>query len=184
MSNRHLARTLAMQSLFEWDFRGKENSRIKEVLDYIHEEFAPDFDDDGYVRKQVKAVVDSLEEIDALIRKFAPEWKLEDMTNTDRNILRLGAYELRFDETIPSKVAINEAIELGKKFGGEASGKFVNGVLGAIFKYMVTTGIVKAIDVEKKEEKKEKIDVDATTISVQAKDIVEDGEEEIEDETK
>ena len=68
------------------------------------------------------------------------------MTVIDRNILRLGVYELKFDEAIPSKVAINEAIEIGKKFGGEASGKFVNGVLGAIVKDMLNKGVVKAVD--------------------------------------
>ncbi|MBU1148677.1 transcription antitermination factor NusB, partial [Patescibacteria group bacterium] len=76
------------------------------------------------------------QEIDQLITKYAPEWPLDQITTVDRNVLRIGVYELKFDDDIPPKVAINEAIELAKTFGGESSGKFVNGVLGAIFKDM------------------------------------------------
>lgn len=151
MSNRHLARTMAMQSLFEWDFRGREGD-LAEIVAHVKEEFAPNFDDEAYVEEQVRGVTEKIEEIDDMLERFAPEWKIADMTSTDRNILRLGAYELAFDENIPSKVAINEAIELGKTFGGEASGKFVNGVLGAIYKDMIANGKLKEVD-KKKEEK-------------------------------
>ena len=89
------------------------------------------------------------EEIDKLITKFAPEWPLDQITIVDRNVLRLGTYELRFEESIPAKVAINEAIELAKTFGGESSGKFVNGVLGAIYKDMGE----KEVDKKNKEKK-------------------------------
>lgn len=146
MSNRHLARTTVMQCLFEWDFQGKDASRIDDVIEYIKGEFAPDFDDEGYIARQVHAVIEHVDEVEALLKEFAPEWPIDEMTNTDRNILRLGVYELRLDPNIPAKVAINEAIELGKAFGGDASGKFVNGVLGAIFRDMVAKGEVKAID--------------------------------------
>ena len=84
--------------------------------------------------------------IDALIQKYAPQWPLDQITLIDRNILRLGTYELHFSETIPAKVAINEAIELAKTFGGQSSGRFVNGVLGAMYKDMVATGSLKEID--------------------------------------
>lgn len=153
MSNRHLSRTMVMQCLFEWDFQEKDCSRIDQVVDYIKEEFAPDFDDEGYVLRQTHAVIDNLEKIDSTLATFAPEWPIDEMTNTDRNILRLGVYELRFDEKIPAKVAINEAIELGKAFGGEASGKFVNGVLGAVFRDMIAKGEEKEIDKEIQKEK-------------------------------
>lgn len=153
MSNRHLARTMAMQALYEWDFRGQDVSRIPEIVPYVKAEFAPDFDDGGYVERQVTAVVTRQQEIDDLLERFAPNWKVDSMTIMDRNILRLGAYELVMDENIPSKVAINEAIELGKTFGGDASGKFVNGVLGAIFKDMSASGTAKKADQE--EAKKE-----------------------------
>ena len=149
MSNRHLARTMAMQVLYEWDFRGKENVRLPEVVEMVREEFAPKFDDGGYVETQVTAIVEKLPEIDAVIHAFTPNWTIETMTAIDRNILRLGGYELKFDDSIPSKVAINEAIEIGKKFGGESSGKFVNGVLGAIVKDMAAQGLVKGADMSK-----------------------------------
>lgn len=144
-----------MQVLYEWDFRGQEAVRLPEVVALVKEEFAPNFEDGGYVEQQVQTIVDRLSEIDEIIKTFTPNWTLDTMTIVDRNILRLGVYELRFDESIPSKVAINEAIEIGKKFGGEASGKFVNGVLGAIVKDMAAKGIVKEVDKKKAEEKPE-----------------------------
>lgn len=150
MSNRHLARTIVMQVLYEWDFRGKATDRIPELVSYVKSEFAPDFDDGGYIERQVRAVVERQPELDAMLGEFAPNWEVNGMTIIDRNILRVGVYELRFDDTIPSRVAINEAIELGKTFGGDASGKFVNGVLGAVFKAMVEKGEVKEIDKEEK----------------------------------
>ncbi len=144
---------MAMQALYEWDFRGQDVSRIPELVEYVKAEFASDFDDGGYVGRQVLAVVEHHAELDAMLEKFAPNWTVAHMTVMDRNILRLGVYELKYDTSIPSKVAINEAIELGKTFGGDASGKFVNGVLGAVFKQMVASGELKDAD---KEEEKEK----------------------------
>lgn len=155
MSNRHLARTMAMQCLYEWDFREQDKSRLPLCITTIKDDFAPGFDDGGYVERQVTAVADRVAELDELLSRFAPDWTINEMTGTDRNILRLGVYELKFDENIPSKVAINEAIELAKNFGGEASGKFVNGVLGAIYKDMIANGAMKKIDLEKKTEEKE-----------------------------
>jgi N utilization substance protein B len=153
MSNRHLARTMAMQALYEWDFRGQESVDVEKKIAFIRSEFAPDFDDGGYVERQVKGIVGRVEEIDQLLNRFAPNWTVDTMTMIDRNVLRLGAYELKFDEAIPSIVAINEAIELGKTFGGDASGKFVNGVLGAIYKDMQEQGIKKQIDIDMEKKK-------------------------------
>jgi len=170
MSNRHLARTMAMQALYEWDFRGQNSARLPEIIAFVKEEFAKDFDDGGYLEKQVEGVVGQMAKIDELLNQFTPNWNIETMTAIDRNILRLGVYELRFDEAIPSKVAINEAIELGKSFGGEASGKFVNGVLGAVFKDMTAHGIVKQVDIEaekKAKENKEAKEQDGTLAEVQ-----------------
>lgn len=157
MSNRHLARTMAMQCLYEWDFRNQDNTRLEEIVSHVKREFAPDFNDEGYIVNRVEQVINNLSEIDQMLESFAPEWKVADMTLTDRNILRLGLWELKWDEKIPAKVAINEAIELGKTFGGGASGKFVNGVLGAIYKDMLARGEVKKVDKEdaKKKDKKE-----------------------------
>ena len=139
-----------MQALFEWDFR-ENKPEIDEVIEHIKEDFASGFDDEGYVERQVKGVIEKVKDIDETLTHFAPEWPLSEMTSTDRNILRLGAYELVFDELIPSKVAINEAIELGKAFGGNASGKFVNGVLGAIYKKRLADNQLKEVDKKKVE---------------------------------
>ena len=135
MANRHLARTIAMQSLYEWDFNDKKKE-IFDVLRHNLKEFAPSFDDKGFAENLVKGVTQNREEIDKYIERYAPEWPIEQITIVDRNILRIGIYELKFDADIPPKVAINEAIELAKTFGGESSGKFVNGVLGTIYKEM------------------------------------------------
>ena len=153
MSNRHLARTIAMQSLYQWDFTGKSNQQVADIIDFNMKEFAPDFDDKGFVHELVENVTANGEKIDKIITQYAPDWPIEQITTVDRNILRIGVWELKFSETIPSKVAINEAIELAKTFGGESSGRFVNGVLGAIYKDMVVKGEVKEVD--KQEKKKE-----------------------------
>lgn len=153
MSNRHLARTIAMQSLYEWDFNKMKNEELSALINNNLKEFAPDFDDNGFTNHLVKGVVNHLDEINNLITKYAPEWPLEQITVVDRNILRIGIYELRFSGgEIPPKVAINEAIELAKTFGGESSGKFVNGVLGTIFKEMADKSEV-VITEEKKSDK-------------------------------
>lgn len=156
MSNRHLARTIAMQSLYQWDFLGSPENRLPEIVAFNRKEFAPDFEDEGFIQELVDGVMSHMSELDELITAFAPDWPLETMTIVDRNILRLGAYELKMADAIPAKVAINEAIELAKGFGGEASGRFVNGVLGAIFKDMLAKGEIKEVDKQPKEEKKNK----------------------------
>lgn len=148
MSNRHLARTIAMQSLFAWDFNGKDNSALKEAVEYNFDNFAPSFNDQEFVNTLVKEVVANLDEIDGYIIKYATEWPLEHITIVDRNVLRIGVYELLMNEEVPPKVAINEAIEVAKTFGGESSGKFVNGVLGTMYKDYIKEG-------SKKEENKE-----------------------------
>jgi N utilization substance protein B len=135
MSNRHLARTIAMQSLFTWDFNGKKDD-IEDIIRINFSYFAPEFDDNGFVKTLIKGVIKNNEEIDKYIIKYATEWPLDQITIVDRNILRIGVYELVMLDDIPPKVAINEAIEIAKTFGGESSGKFVNGVLGAIYNNM------------------------------------------------
>lgn len=156
MSNRHLARAIAMQSLYQWDFlkTSDRQADLKKIVSRNRGEFAPDFDDKGFINELAIGVKDRLEEINGLIEKYAPDWPLDQITTVDRNILRLGIYELKYSPHIPSKVAINEAIELAKTFGGESSGKFVNGVLGAIYRDMVDKGEVKEIDQKKPEENK------------------------------
>jgi len=140
MANRHLSRTLALQTLFQWDFYSQHKNDLLKILEYNFSEFAPEFDDKDFARELLNNVVKHLEKIDKLIIKFAPEWPLEQITLVDRNVLRIGIFELKFSQTIPPKVAINEAIELAKTFGGDTSGKFINGVLGSIYKNMKEQG--------------------------------------------
>src|SRR3989338_8813623 len=137
MSNRHLARTIALQTLYQWDFNGKKETDLGSVVKKNLREFAPQFDDKGFIQRLVDGVLRQRQEIDDLITEYAPEWPLDQITMVDRNVLRIGIYEMKYDNDIPEKVAINEAIELAKAFGGESSGKFVNGVLGTIYKEML-----------------------------------------------
>lgn len=154
MSNRHLARSIAMQTLYEWDFNNQDGNPVKSgIVARDLSEFATGMEDNGFTQNLVEGVLKYQPEIDALIVKYAPEWPLNQITLVDRNILRLGVYELKFVEDIPSKVAINEAIELAKGFGGNSSGKFVNGVLGAIYRDMAANNQLKKADKEVKEKK-------------------------------
>ncbi len=132
MSNRHLSRTIALQTLFAWDFNQIKKNNLEKLINNNFSNFAPDFNDGGFVKDLVVGVVDNLKILDNLIIKYATEWPLNQLTIIDRNILRLGIYELMLTDT-PPRVVINEAIEVAKSFGGEASGKFINGVLGAIY---------------------------------------------------
>lgn len=135
MASRHLSRSIVMQSLYEWDFGGKKKNSLDDIVDRNLQEFGPGLEDKQFVKDLVKGVVSHLEKIDKVIEKAAPEWPLDQITIVDRNVLRLGLYELLYSnkEEVPPKVAINEAIELAKNFGGESSGKFINGVLGTIY---------------------------------------------------
>ena len=132
MSNRHLARTIALQTLFAWDFNGRNDNNLEELIADNFSNFAPQFDDGGFVKDLVFGVKEKIQEIDKHIIRYATEWPLDQITAVDRNILRLGMYELLFTE-IPPRVAINESIEIAKSFGGDSSGKFINGVLGALY---------------------------------------------------
>lgn len=128
-----------MQTLYEWDFNGK-TADPQVLLRHNLKEFAPDFSDEGFSESLIRGVIDHRDDIDTIIVKYAPEWPLEQITIVDRNVLRLGVFELKFSADVPPKVAINEAIEVAKGFGGESSGKFVNGVLGAIYRDLLAAG--------------------------------------------
>ncbi|MCK5332340.1 transcription antitermination factor NusB [Candidatus Parcubacteria bacterium] len=155
MSNRHLSRSISMQSLYEWDFQismlgSGEKTKNKEKLDMIVKnnikEYGVSTEKDDFVSDVISGVFDNLKKIDSIIKRLAPEWPIEQVTIIDRNILRIGIYELAFSKRtdVPPRVAINEAIELAKSFGGNSSGKFVNGVLGSLYK-----------EIEEKREKKD-----------------------------
>jgi transcription antitermination protein NusB len=142
MANRHLSRSIVMQSLFEWDFKGFANDNMEEVLSRNVHEFAPGMGDFSFIKTLADGVMKKREDIDKIIEKAAPEWPIDKISIVDRNVLRIGLYELLFSDRaeVPAKVAINEAIELAKTFGGETSGKFVNGVLGAVYKELGEPG--------------------------------------------
>src|SRR3989344_5255255 len=154
MANRHLSRSIVLQTLFEWDFLlaspqssagGADDKKISNsdisgeinnILKRNLKEFAPGLEDDVFVFSLMDKVLKKRAMIDEIIEKAAPDWPIDNISVVDRNILRIGLTELLFGDRkeVPPKVAINEAIELAKTFGGENSGKFVNGVLGAVYK--------------------------------------------------
>lgn len=138
MANRHLSRSVAMQSLFEWDFNGNDDSKIDSIIKRNAEQFAPGLEGLSFTNDIVKGVLKKKDTIDGIIEKAAPEWPIDQIAAVDRNVLRIGLYELLYGnrKEVPYKVAINEAIELAKTFGGDSSGKFVNGVLGTVYREM------------------------------------------------
>lgn len=139
MSNRHLARTVVLQTMFQWDFMGRNDELAAMVQKNLHE-LAPGMPDDGFASRLAHGVTKHLPEIDETIARLAPEWPLDQVPAVDRNVLRLEVYELRYGKEIPPKVAINEAIELAKTFGSDSSSKFVNGVLGSLYKELQGAG--------------------------------------------
>ncbi len=136
MANRHLSRSIVLQTLFEWDLNAIDKKEVADVLERNVSEFAPNKADNPFIEKLLDGVMSKQPELDQVIEKAAPEWPIDRISPVDRNILRLGLYELLFADRkeVPAKVAINEAIELAKQFGGENSSRFVNGVLGAVYK--------------------------------------------------
>ena len=125
-----------MQSLYEWDFNGKKPDFLDRIVERNIQEYGPGLEDSGFIKQIIRGVTEHMPKIDKIIEKSAPEWPIEQITIIDRNVLRIGLYELLYanKEEVPPKVAINEAIELAKSFGGESSGKFINGVLGTVYK--------------------------------------------------
>jgi N utilization substance protein B len=137
MATRHLIRTVVLQSLYEWDFYNRKKD-ITEILERNMAEFAPGVDEPEFGWKILQGVAMHLKDIDETMKKAAPEWPIEKIAIIDRNILRIGLYELMYadPEEVPPKVAINESIELAKNYGGPNAARFVNGVLGTIYRDM------------------------------------------------
>jgi len=165
MANRHLSRSIVLQTLFEWDFistsgqsKAWTDKKTKEVLNKNLKEFAPGLEDNVFVFSLVGEVLKKCKAVDEIIKKAAPDWPLDKISIVDRNILRIGLTELLFGNRnqVPPKVAINEAIELAKTFGGENSSKFVNGVLGAVYKEIGEPG---KEQISKKKRKEELLDI-------------------------
>ncbi len=142
MANRHLSRSVVLQSLFEWDCHGRDESAAHEIIVRNAKEFAPGLADVSFMETLMKGILAKKQDLNEIIEKAAPDWPIDKISPVDRNVLRLGLYELLFSDRaeVPAKVAINEAIELAKTFGGETSGRFVNGVLGAVYKELGEPG--------------------------------------------
>lgn len=158
MANRHLSRSIVLQSLFEWDFNTYDENQVSETLLRNIAEFAPGLNDSTFMADLLRNIIAKKPELDLIIEKAAPAWPIDRISIVDRNVLRIGLYELLFGDRseVPPKVAINESIELAKTFGGENSGKFVNGVLGAVYKEIGEPG--KDETSQSKEKKNQTID--------------------------
>lgn len=136
-SNRHLGRIVALQTLYEEDFRqelGDSSLDLDEVMSRNVGRYEETIDDKKFIEQLVGGVDKHQKQIDDIIRPVAPEWPIEQIARMDRIVLRMGVYELLFEDGVPPKVAINEAVELAKAFGGDNSSKFVNGVLGTVLR--------------------------------------------------
>jgi N utilization substance protein B len=170
MANRHLSRSIVLQALFEWDFVGKPED-LKGMIDRDIAEFGPGHNDQAFMYGIAELVQRKITIIDDILTKAAPEWPLDKISNVDRNILRMGLAELLFGdrEQVPPKVAINEAIELAKTFGGENSGKFVNGVLGAVYKEIGEPGKEQMSKPRAPKSKEPEEPIDISKLPVEAK---------------
>ena len=140
-SNRHLGRIVALQSLYEYEFRsqaGDMGAEIDEIVARNLERYESMIDDKEFITSLVDGVLAHQEELDSNIQPIAPDWPIEQIARVDRTILRMGLFELlHLKDVVPSKVAINEAVELAKAFGSDNSSKFINGVLGTAFRTLV-----------------------------------------------
>ena len=140
-SNRHLGRIVALQTLYEYEFRKESadtSADVNEILSRNLERYETAIDDTSFVKTLVAGVLEEQSAIDEKIQPIAPDWPIDQIARVDRNILRLGIYELLHKaDVVPPKVAINEAVELAKAFGSDNSSKFVNGVLGTAYRTLV-----------------------------------------------
>ena len=137
MASRHLSRSIVLQSLYEWDFYSKKGI-LKEIVQRNIKDFGPGLEELDFIWQLVEGIVKHMGAIDKVIEKAAPEWPIAQIAIIDRNVLRIGLFELLYSnkEEVPPKVAINESIELAKTFSGQTSGKFVNGVLGTVYRQL------------------------------------------------
>lgn len=136
-SNRHLGRIIALQTLFEQDFRAAANDSsfdLAAVLERNIARYQATVDDKDFVSRLVQGVDAKVASLDAELQPVAPEWPIDQIARMDRVVLRMGLYELKYEKDVPPKVVINEAVELAKAFGSENSSKFVNGVLGTVLR--------------------------------------------------
>lgn len=148
-SNRHLGRIIALQTLYEQDFRrdaGDVDLDLIEILDRNIARYKDMVDDVAFIKALVKGVAEQSADLDAKLQPIAPEWPIDQIARMDRSILRIGLYELLNDADVPAKVVINEAVELAKAFGGDNSSKFINGVLGTVLRQRDGEPAVEKVD--------------------------------------
>ena len=139
-SSRHFGRIIALQVLYEYEQRlvcGDQSADLDQIINRYLKLYPKSSINRDFINQTVKGVIANQNEIDAILQPVAPDWPLDQIPRLDHHILRIGAYELKYDPNIPPKVAINEAIELTKKFGGNKSSKFINGVLGTIYNQLI-----------------------------------------------
>jgi len=140
-SNRHLGRIVALQTLYEYEFRIQSEDKtanVDDILSHNLQRYESAIEDKSFVETLVKGVLNEQTDLDLKIQPIAPDWPIDQIARIDRNILRIGLYELLFQaDLIPPKVAINEAVELAKAFGSDNSSKFINGVLGTAYRTLV-----------------------------------------------
>jgi len=161
MSLRHLAREIVIQALFTWDFYEKDSSRIDELFSFSLQE-RDKLHDVNFPKELLEGVIRKVDVLDEIIEKAAPAWPIDRIAPVDRNILRLGIYEMLFSGRgdVPPRVAINEAIELGKSYGGPNSYKFISGVLGSIYE---------ASDLKTKDQEQKKKELDPENFPIEKK---------------
>ena len=140
-SNRHLGRIVVLQTLYEYEFRLQskdENANLAEIITRNMSRYEDTIGDKQFVQDLLNGVIERQVELDSKLQPMAPEWPISQIARIDRNVLRIGLFELLYmRETVPPKVAINEAVELAKAFGSDNSSKFINGVLGTAYKLFV-----------------------------------------------
>ena len=161
-SNRHLGRIITLQSIYEYEFREKAGDTGADLDSIIAKNIAPyekALGDTEFVYALTHGVADHAKELDEFLRPIAPEWPISEIAAVDRNTLRIGLYELKYNNTtVPPKVAINEAVELAKAFGSDSSSRFVNGVLGTAFKKLGLDELEKKEDNSQNEQSTNKAD--------------------------
>lgn len=139
-SSRHFGRIIALQIIYEYEMRracDDPNNDLQSIIDRYASGSAKNLDNQEFISQLVSGVLDKQAELDQLLQPIASDWPLDQIPRLDHYILQVGAFELKYNDEIPPKVAINEALELAKKFGGNKSSQFINGVLGALYNQMV-----------------------------------------------
>ena len=173
-SNRHLGRIIALQSLYEYEFRSKAGDASADIDSIVAkniEPYAKALGDVDFVHDLAHGVFDEMEELDKELQPLAPEWPISSISSIDRNVLRIGLFELtRRQDKVPPKVAINEAVELAKAFGSDNSSKFINGVLGTAYRNIGGEDNRKHAESEKTKEEAAPAETESEQASEESKD--------------